>query len=254
VRLNLQLDVERFTPVEADISGAGDGSEAGAFKRKLKGGVIYLLDRNFVHWGFLQAVLDHDSNFVVRLRKDVSFEVAHSLPLTAKDVEQEMRSDELGHLTGPRSAGNQGRACRDGKAPQQTLRRVTVWNAQKNEAVVLLTDLLEVPAHVIAALYRQRWQIELFLRWLKCWASMEHLISQSPQGVTFQFYVAIIATLLLHMATGRRVNKYALFWLGSVASGLATYEQMTTGLARIEREKALERARLARKKAMKKLV
>ncbi len=59
----------------------------------------------------------------------------------------------------------------------------------------------------------------------------------------------MIATLLLHLATGRRVNKYALFWLGSVASGHATFEEMKIGLARIEREKALERARLARKKA-----
>ena len=91
--------------------------------------------------------------------------------------------------------------------------------------------------------------MELFLRWLKCWAGLEHLISKSPQGITFQFYVAVIATLLLHLATGRKVSKYSLFWLNAVATGQATFEQMQLGLARIEREKALERARLARKKA-----
>jgi len=254
VRLNLQLDVERFIPVEADVSGSAEGSETAAFARTLKRGVVYVLDRNFVNWGFLQQVLDQDSDFVVRLRKDVSFAADAALPLSAKDVERGIRSDDLGHLTGPRSQGNEGRAGRHGKAPVQTLRRVIVWNADRQESILLLTDLLDVPAYVIAALYRLRWQIELFLRWFKCWARMEHLISKSPQGVTFQFYVAIIATLLLHIATGKRVSKYALFWLGSVASGLATYEQMTAGLARIEREKALERARLARKKAMKKLV
>jgi len=90
--------------------------------------------------------------------------------------------------------------------------------------------------------------MELFFRWLKCWANMDHLLSQSPQGITLQFYVAVIATLLLHISTGGRVSKYSLFWLASVASGQATWEQMQTGLARIEREKALAKVRLARKK------
>ena len=64
-----------------------------------------------------------------------------------------------------------------------------------------------------------------------------------------QFYVAVIATLLLHLATGRKVSKYALFWLGSVAAGQATWEEMEAGLARTERERTLEKARLLRKKA-----
>ena len=64
-----------------------------------------------------------------------------------------------------------------------------------------------------------------------------------------QFYVAVIATLLLYLATGRKVSKYALFWLGSVAAGQATSEEMQTGLARIERERELDKARRLRKQA-----
>jgi len=254
VRLNLQLDVERFCPVDADISGGEEGSEAAAFQRRLRPHVIYVLDRHFVNFGFMQAVLDIHSNFVVRMRKDVRFAPEALALLGAKDVEMDVRSDETGHLTGPISKKNEGRRCRTGKAPQQLLRRVTVWDQKNQQEVVLLTDLLDVPAWVIAALYRQRWQIELFLRWLKCCANMDHLISKSPQGITLQFYVAIIATLLLHIATGKRVSKYALFWLGAVASGQATFQQMQEGLARIEREKALERIRLAKKRLAKKSV
>jgi hypothetical protein len=249
VRLNLQLDVADFVPVAATISGREEGSEAKAFQRQLQAGVIYLVDRNFTNWGFLQAVLDIQSSFVVRLRKDVLFGVQESRPLTEKDRQAGVRTDDLGHLTGPQSKGNEGRRCRQSKAPQQVLRRVVVWDEANQKEVILLTDLLDVPAYVIAWLYRRRWQIELFLRWLKCWAGLEHLISKSPQGITFQFYVAVIATLLLHLATGRKVSKYSLFWLNAVATGQATFEQMQQGLARIEREKALERARLARKKA-----
>jgi len=249
VRLNLQLDVEAFVPVQADISGREEGSEAKAFQRQLQSGVIYLVDRNFTNWGFLQAVLDAGSNVVVRLRKDVLFAVQEHRPLSEKDQQAGVKEDALGQLTGPVSKGNEGRKCRQGHAPQQRLRRVIVWDPVNQKNVILLTDLVDVPAHVIGLLYRLRWQIELFLRWLKCWAGLEHLISKSPQGITFQFYVAVIGTLLLCIATGRKVNKYALFWLNAVATGQATWEQMEAGLARIEREKQLEKARLARKKA-----
>jgi len=248
VRLNLQVDVETFVPVQADISGREEGSETQAFQRQLQSGVIYLLDRNFTNWGFLQAVLDADSNFVVRIRKDVLFAVTEPRPLVDKDQQVGVKEDALGHLTGPQSRGNEGR-CRQGPPPARRLRRVIVWDPVNREHVMLLTDLVDLPAHVIAHLYRQRWQIELFLRWLKCWAGLEHLISQSPQGITFQFYVAVIGTLLLHIATGRKVSKYAMFWLHAVATGQATWEQMQAGLARIEREKHLEKARLARQKA-----
>jgi hypothetical protein len=247
VRWNLQLEVANFIPVAQDLSGGDDGNEAQAFARRLQPGVIYLVDRNFVNFGFLRAVLGQGSNFVLRLKKTTGFEVRETRALTARDREAGVQADEVGVLRGPTSPSHRGRASRTTAPPAQLLRRVSVWDPAQQETVVLLTDLLDVPAYVIAALYRQRWQIELFFRWLKLWANLEHLWSLSPQGITLQFYVAVIGTLLLHLATGRRVSKYALFWLGSVASGLATWEQMHTGLARIEREKALERARRTRK-------
>jgi hypothetical protein len=81
------------------------------------------------------------------------------------------------------------------------------------------------------------------------WANFDHLISQSKNGVTFQLYTAVIACLLMHVRTGRKVNKYALFLFGQVAAGQATLDQILPMLEKIEREKQLERDRLARKKA-----
>ena len=92
--------------------------------------------------------------------------------------------------------------------------------------------------------------MELFLRFLKCTAGFDHLISKNKNGITLQLYVAMIATLLLHLATQRRGSKYSLFWLNCVATGQATWEQMQEGLKRVEREKALERARLKKKRLM----
>lgn len=253
VRLNMQLEIDSFTPVDCDISGADDAGEAKAFIRRLKPGVIYVVDRGFVHFGFLNAVLDRGSNFVLRLRKDNHFDVRSSAPLTERDRELNVLRDETGVLPGPRSKANADCRSFSSRPPAQTLRRVTVWDERNKCEVTLLTDLMDVPAYVIAALYRNRWQIELFFKWLKCYANCDHLISHDSKGITLQFYVAMIATLLLHIITGRRVSKYALFWLGSVASGQATFEDMQIGLARVEREKELDRARRARKRMAAKI-
>ena len=253
LRLNLQLQVDSFTPLDCDVSGHDDGSEPAAFIRNLHPGVIYVADRNFFSYAFINAVLDKGSNLVLRLRNNAKFDFTQSLPLGAKDVEAGVLSDDIGRFRGAASKGNQDYRSFTDKPPAQLLRRVVVRDEKNQTDMILLTDLLDVPAHVIAALYRQRWQVELFFKWIKTYANFDHLISHHPSGVTFQFYVAVIATLLLHLATGRRVSKYTLFWLGSVAAGQATFEQMQAGLARIEREKELERARKKKAAARKKI-
>jgi hypothetical protein len=249
VRWNLQLDVEAFLPDEFDVSGSGDGSEAAAFARSIQGGCIYLLDRNFVHFGFIRAVLAKESSFVLRLKKSVHFATQSSSRLSDKDLLHHVLKDEIGTLSGPVSHGNKGRPGRTGQPPPQTLRRVTVWDPVNGKEVVLLTDILDVPAYVIGELYRLRWQIELFFRWLKVLAGFDHLCSQSTRGITMQFYVAVLMTLLIHLHSGgRRVSKYALLWVSWIAQERATPQQMAEGLARRERERMLERARLAKKK------
>jgi IS4 transposase len=250
VRLDLQLDVVSETLLEGCVSGKGAGSEPRVLMEYLRPGAVYLVDRLYVHFGFLNAVLAKGSSFVVRLKKSIGFTIKESVELVGQDKELGILEDQRGHLSGPVTKGNVGRASRTGKPPVQELRRVVVWDPAKNEQVLLLTDMLDVPAYVIAMLYRKRWLIELFLRFLKCTACFDHLISKNKNGITLQLYVAMIATLLLHLATGKKVSKYSLFWLSQVACGKATWEQMEAGLARIEREKALERIRLNKKKLM----
>jgi hypothetical protein len=244
-RLNLQLCVDHFTPVDLSISGADEGSEAAVFAERILPDVIYLFDRNFVHFGLINRVLSQGSDLVLRLRKDTGFAPVECRLLCAKDVQAKVLSDRVGTLPG--SAGG-----RTGPPPEQLLREVLI-DGDDGKPLRLITNLLHLPAHVIAALYRQRWQVELFFRWLKVWAGFEHVISHSKKGVTFQFYVAVIGCLLMHVRTGRKVNKYAIFLFGQVAQGLATLEQILPMLERIEHEKELERRRLAKKKAMKQL-
>jgi hypothetical protein len=249
VRLNLQLDVDGFCPTDFDVSGLGDGNEASAFIRSLRPGCIYLADRNFVSFAFINAVLEKDANLVLRLKKGVNFDVRQTHELTEKDKMHHVLRDETGVLPGPRSDGNaDARSC-SAKPPTRLLRRVTVWDEKNQCEVVLLTDLLDVPAHVISVLYRLRWQIELFFRWLKVLAGFSHLVSQSARGITMQFYIAVLMTLLIHLRTGSRVSKYGLLWVCWLAGGHATPEAMAQAMARHENERASAARRRAAKKS-----
>jgi hypothetical protein len=252
MRLNLHLDIDSFTPVDMSVNGGEGVSEPEALRVSLRPGVIYVADRAFLSFALLREILAKDSNFVIRMKQGIGFESSRDNPLTPRDLELEIRSDTIGRLPGPQSPGNSDSRSSTCRPPAQELRRVVAWDSVNQKEVVLLTDMLDVPALAISELYRRRWTLELFFKWLKCWAGFDHAISQDPRGLTLQFYVAVIGTLLLHLATGRRVSKYAIYWIGAVASGQAASAEMVAGLARIEREKELERARLARKRAQKK--
>ena len=249
VRLNLQLDVDGFFPTDFDVSGKDDGNEAEAFKRKLQPDCIYLWDRNFVNHGFINAILEKGSNFVLRLKRGVLFDVQQTNPLTDEDRAHGVLRDEVGVLSGPVSEGNTDARTCTAKPPACQLRRVTIFDEKRQAEVVLLTDLLDVPAHVIGLLYRLRWQIELFFRWLKVLAGFRHLISQSEHGITMQFYIAVLMTLLIHLRTGARVSKYGLLWVYWTAHGRATPQAMAEALARHEKERENAAKRRAKKQA-----
>jgi hypothetical protein len=90
--------------------------------------------------------------------------------------------------------------------------------------------------------------IELFFRWLKVYAHFDHLLSESRPAVLLCFYVAVIGVLLSYLYTGARPSKYAFSLLGLVANGAATLVDIAPILAERERQIALARARLARRR------
>ena len=252
VRANVQLDVVNWVPQVVSVSGDDGESEPAAFARDLLDGVLYVVDRNFVDFAFLAALLAKGNDVVLRVRGNApAAAVIATLPAltaaaAAADAEAGVVADELVELTG-----------RD--APPGAFRRVTIVTTDRRgqpETIRLLTNLTDaavVAARVIGAAYRLRWQIELFFKWLKCWARMDHLLSASRQGITTQLYVAVIAVLLMHVQTGRRVSIYALAALSRVAGGQQTIQQAMAFLARRERERELARARQARRRERKKL-
>jgi hypothetical protein len=241
IRLNLQLAASTGIPEGVSVGGA-NSSEAEALMAHLEADLIYVMDRGYVNFELLDRILHACSDFVVRLKSNILFEPLKSLPLSDEDIAAGVISDRIGRLSG----------SGDSIAPGAMLREILIFDPNHpDKPVRLLTSLLDVAAHVVGELYRWRWKIELFFRWLKVHANFEHLMSHSKNGVTVGFYIAVIAVLLMYIHTQTPVSKYAYVMLGLVATGQATMEDIMPILERRERECELDRQRRARKRAQK---
>jgi Transposase DDE domain len=242
VRLDTHLDVQTFLPEVIGVSGC-DRSEAAHAALAVRPGAIHIYDRGIFSFELLVAQDEAHAFFVHRLReagpRSPKFLAEEPRELTEQDQAAGVLSDSQGRLMG--SVHRQ--------APDLRLREVLIQSPEEpGGAVRLLTNLTDIDAWVVGLLYRYRWQVELFFRWLKVYANFAHLISHSRSGVLLSFYVAVIGVMLTYLHSGARPSKYAFSLLGIVASGGGTLEEIAPILAERERRIALERTRRARRK------
>lgn len=242
VRLNLAYSLKTGQAVGCQLSGDDGRHEGRVAIDFIESGQIYLFDSGVVSFALLKTIGQRSSDFVCSLREAVNFSCHQQRPLDTQAREAGVISDRVGVLTGS--------SCRT--PPEQTLREVCLAYTDRHgkpRTLRLLTTLLDVPAHLIAALYRQRWQIELFFRWLKVHANFRHLTSHSENGVSLSFYIAVIAQLLISLHTNQPLNRYGMMALGMVAAGVCDVEEILPILEKRHRERMLQKMRLERKKA-----
>jgi IS4 transposase len=92
--------------------------------------------------------------------------------------------------------------------------------------MLIATDRFDISAEIVALLYRHRWKVELFFRWLKHTLNFRHLLSDTRNGVTIQVYAAIIATLLVAIIGRRKPNKRVYVMISLYLVGLASEEEL----------------------------
>ena len=103
---------------------------------------------------------------------------------------------------------------------------------EQGDTILIATDILDVPAEVIALIYKHRWAIETFFRFFKHVLGCRHLLSHCPNGIEIQTYLAIIACLLIALWTGRKPTLRTYEMICHYFTGLATEEEL---LAHIEK-------------------
>jgi hypothetical protein len=242
VRLDLHLD-GNCLPVHLVINGK-DCSESESAAQKIDAQAIYIVDRGYIDFKYVSLLLSKSADLVLRLTEPINFNAREEQKLDEDDRKAEVLTDSLGQLTGSPHTWKH--------LPRQELREVVIFDPDHpDKPIRLITSLLDLPAHVIAQLYRWRWQIELFFRWLKVHANFRHLISHDRNGMTMGFYVAVIAVLLMYLHTRRPMSRYAYNLMAQVASGWASIEDILPILEARERECELQRQWQKKRRAEK---
>lgn len=252
-RLDARVNVGTWLP-EAIVVPAPQQSEADSAIEHLQPGRLYLYDRGYMSFPLLRAHYEQTgcnpvvkSHFVVRFKtaggNSPRLQNAAERPLTDEDRAAGIQSDRVGNFV--------SQAARRDQIEAIPLREVIVVYQErgKTKTVRLITNLLDVPAAVVALLYRYRWQVELFFRWFKSFGHFGHLISHCRQGVLTHLYVTIIAVLLMYLHTGYRPSKYMFSLVSQVAAGAATMEEILPILRERERRNELDRQSRARRAA-----
>ncbi len=204
VRLHLHFSVFDQVP-EAWTVTPGKLSEREVFNRTVQPGAMVVADRHFSnHHALLEQLRNRGVHFVFRLNDNTCLEnLGTERPLTPQDRKAGVVWD---------------RQVRLGIRGQGPVFRVVRLEAN-GEVFHLITTREDLSAELIGLIYRQRWQIELFFKWIKTILNCRHWLAQSPAGVAVQIYCVLIAALLLMLWTGRRPNQRAveslrLYWLG----------------------------------------
>jgi hypothetical protein len=102
----------------------------------------------------------------------------------------------------------------------------------EKQVLILATNMLDVPADVVALLYRYRWTVELFFRFFKQVMGCRHLLSDDPDGVRIQCYCAVIACMLLALWTGKKPGKSTWRMVGWFLCGMADEAEVLAHLTR----------------------
>lgn len=192
-KLHLKFSVLRQAACDALIT-PGNSCERKALRQFVNKGETIVGDRYYgLEYGFFEELRKLGASFVFRIRNKPRMEIVGELPLTEAD----------------RAAGVTWQGMvRLGDKWQGTPIRVVKVEVDGKE-LLLATDL-EIEAELIALIYRYRWQIELFFKWMKSILGCRHLLAESPDGVAIQIYSALIAALMLQLLTGKRPGKRAM--------------------------------------------
>jgi len=212
VKLNVLLDLRDDIPVFASLH-EGNRHEVGSLDEiPVYPGSYYVIDRGYLDFVRLYAMHLAGAFFVTRLKAGIRFYVAESRPV---DRTTGLHCDQTIRLN-----SRNGR-----KAYPVPLRRISFVDPESGQVFVFLTNQFGLPALLIAQIYRRRWGIELFWKWLKQHLRLRGFFSTSPNGVRIQIWTALCAYLLIAIAKHRKHLPASLYEVLQVVS-VSSLEQL----------------------------
>ncbi len=184
LKLHLMLSLQGNLPAWAAVTESKLPDMKILDRLPVAPGAYYVMDRGYLDFVRLFRLDRQGAYFVVRNKHHVRFGVIDSRPV---DESLGLRSDQTIRLTSNWSS----------KSFPKPLRKITIYDAQNDLTLELLTNQFDLPAEVIGELYRKRWQVELFFKWIKQHLRIRSFYGRSENAVRCQIWSAICAYLMV---------------------------------------------------------
>jgi len=209
IKLHLLLNAHSQSVHWLDMTAPNVNDCTQALQLPIEAGATYVFDKGYCDYHWWAQLHEKEALFVTRFKRNAALEVIEKLPLTepaADDDAPPILSDERVQLAHGHSRG--GRRPH----PKLVLRRIELARPGRAPLVLASNDFTR-SAGEIAGLYRQRWQVELYFKWIKQHLNIKRFLGRSQNAVRTQILVALIAHLLLalyRLAHGLKVSLWEL--------------------------------------------
>ena len=184
IKLHLLLDHDGYLPSFAVVTEGKHSEVAVARNLRLEAGTILVIDRGYNDYAWFAEMTREGVFFVARMKTNTVYRVEGDCDIPARG---DVLRDQIISLPALDKASEE----------PVLFRRIEYWNPDKREILVFLTNLLHLSATTIAAIYKDRWQVELFFKALKQTLKVKTFLGTSANAVKTQIWTALIAMLIL---------------------------------------------------------
>jgi hypothetical protein len=184
IKLHTLYDITTQIPAFIHITTASVNDMNAMDVIPYESGAYYIFDRGYVDFTRLYTITNHSAYFVIRAKSNLKFERMYSNKVVKTTG---VKSDQIGKMIGFYVS----------KQYPEKLRKVKFYDQETKRTFVFLTNNMELTAEQIALLYKNRWQVELFFKWIKQHLKIKSFWGTSENAVRIQIYSAIIAYCLV---------------------------------------------------------
>ena len=240
--LHTHFEVDRSVPTKIEVTptAGGEHDERAVMDRMIESNRTYAMDRGYAKFDLFNRIVDAGSSYVCRIRDNSVFTVLEDKALTDADRAARVISDQvitLGSSSAKEKPNHAVRLVMIKAKPHQSKGRPGTGSTGQNcdGFLRVVTNLMDVPAEIVAILYHYRWSIEIFFRFFKHLLGCRHLLSHSQNGIEVQVYCAIIACMLISLWTGKKPTLRTHEMICWYFCGMADEEELLAHLARLKK-------------------
>jgi hypothetical protein len=213
IKLHTALDLRGSIPISIKITDARVYDLCILDELIPEPGSFYIMDRGFLDFTRLYTLQLFRAYFVIRARSNLQFRRIYSHPI---DKSVDLRCDQTIALTGINSS----------RYYPENLRRVRIFDASNHKHLTFLSNNFILPPSIIAELYKCRWQIELFFRWIKQHLRIKSFYGTSENAVKTQIWIAVSVYLLVAIIKKRLNLEMSLYTFLQILS-VTAFEKMS---------------------------